>query len=165
LSWQWNLPSRPAGKPPDHPADDAYREAAQQQIIMNLYLWIALGSALGGMARHGLNGFVTGRMGEVFPWGTLLINIIGSFAIGLFYTATGPDGRWVVGQAGRLFFVAGICGGFTTFSAFSLQSLILARNSEWLRAGAYVGGSVVFCLFAVWLGHVVATFLNPARPA
>jgi CrcB protein len=130
---------------------------------MYLYLWIAFGSALGGVARHALNTYVVGRMGEFFPWGTLLINVTGSFVIGLFYTATGPDGRWVVGQAGRLFFVAGVCGGYTTFSAFSLQSLILARNGEWLRAGAYVVGSVVFCLVAVWLGHVAATLLNPTR--
>jgi fluoride exporter len=130
---------------------------------MTLYLWIALGSALGGMARYGLGGFVADRWGEVFPWGTLIINVSGSFLIGCFFTLTGPDGRWVVGHAGRLFFMSGICGGFTTFSAFSLQSLNLMRNGDWFRAGAYIVGSIVFCLVAVWLGHVAATFLNPAR--
>jgi CrcB protein len=130
---------------------------------MYLYLCIALGSAIGGMARHAMNTFVTARTGEFFPWGTLLINVTGSFLIGFYYAATGPDGRWVVSQASRLFFVAGICGGYTTFSAFSLQSLILARNGEWLRAGAYVVGSVVLCLLAVWLGHLGATALNPSK--
>jgi fluoride exporter len=130
---------------------------------MYLYLCIALGSALGGMARHALNTLVTARMGDFFPWGTLLINVTGSFVIGLFYAATGPGGRWDVSQATRLFFVAGICGGYTTFSAFSLQSLILARNGEWLRAGAYVVGSVVLCLVAVWLGYLAAAALNPSR--
>jgi CrcB protein len=130
---------------------------------MYLYLCVALGSALGGVARHILNTFVTQRMGDFFPWGTLLINVTGSFVIGLFYAATGPDGRWAVSQATRLFFVAGICGGYTTFSAFSLQSLILARNGEWLRAGAYVLGSVVLCLIAVWLGYMAAAAVNPPR--
>jgi fluoride exporter len=130
---------------------------------MNIYLWIALGSALGGMARYGLAVFVAERWGDAFPWGTLLINVSGSFLIGGFATLTGPDGRWAVGQAGRLFFMAGICGGFTTFSAFSLQTLNLARDGEWARAGAYVLGSVVLCLLAVWLGHLSAVFLSPSR--
>jgi fluoride exporter len=130
---------------------------------MNLYLWVALGSAIGGMARYGLGGLVAGRWGDVFPWGTLIINVSGSFAIGAFYTLTGPDGRWAVGVAGRLFLMAGICGGFTTFSAFSLQTLNLARNGDWLRAGAYIVGSVVLCLVAVWLGHLSATVITPSR--
>jgi len=129
------------------------------------YFWIAVGSALGGMARYGCQSAVTNWFGQIFPWGTLLVNVAGSFVIGFFATLTGSDGRVLVANDARLFVMVGVCGGFTTFSAFSLQSLILARNSEWFRAGAYVGGSVVFCLFAVWLGHVVATFLNSSRPA
>jgi CrcB protein len=132
---------------------------------MALYLWIAAGSALGGVARFALNEFVTDRVGRGFPWGTLLINALGSFAIGLFYTLTAPAGRWVVGEQGRIFFMVGICGGFTTFSAFSLQTLNLARDGEWLRAGGYIAGSVVFCLTAVWLGHIAATVLNPPKVA
>lgn len=130
---------------------------------MSLYIWIALGSALGGVARFALSGIVAEHLGASFPWGTLLINILGSFAIGFFFTLTAPDGRWVVGSQGRQFFMTGVCGGFTTFSAFSLQTLILAREGAWMKAGCNVAGSVVLCLLAVWLGHFAATLLNPAK--
>ena len=130
---------------------------------MAIYLWIAIGSALGGVARFALNGFVTERLGGAFPWGTLLINVSGSLAIGFFYTLTSAGGRWVVAEEGRIFFMVGVCGGFTTFSAFSLQALNLLRGGDWLRAGGYVAASVVFCLLAVWLGHCAAALLNSTR--
>jgi CrcB protein len=130
---------------------------------MILYLWIALGSALGGVGRFALSRTIAEHFGETFPWGTLLINVSGSFAIGMFYTLTAPDGRWVVGSEGRNFFMIGICGGYTTFSSFSLQTLNLARGGEWLRAGGNIAGSVVFCLVAVWLGHVLAAAINQTK--
>jgi CrcB protein len=130
---------------------------------MTLYLWIAFGSALGGTARFALNGVVSRAIGETFPWGTLLINVTGSFAIGFFNTLTGPDGRWFVSSQGRLFFMTGICGGYTTFSAFSLQTLNLAREGEWLHAGGNVAASVVLCLLAAWLGHLAAASVNSLK--
>jgi len=130
---------------------------------MILYIWIAIGSALGGTARFALSGFVAHRFGETFPWGTILINVTGSFAIGFFNTLTGPDGRWFVGSQGRMFFMTGICGGYTTFSAFSLQTLNLARDGEWLSAGGNVVGSVILCLIAVWLGHLAAASINSLK--
>jgi CrcB protein len=130
---------------------------------MILYIWIAIGSALGGTARFALSGFVAHRFGETFPWGTILINVTGSFAIGFFNTLTGPDGRWFVGSQGRMFFMTGICGGYTTFSAFSLQTLNLARDGEWLSAGGNVVGSVILCLVAVWLGHLAAASINSLK--
>jgi CrcB protein len=130
---------------------------------MTLYLWIAIGSALGGVARFALNGLVSRSFGGTFPWGTLLINITGSFAIGFFNTLTGPSGRWFVSAQGRLFFMTGICGGYTTFSAFSLQTLNLAQGGEWLHAGSNVAGSVVLCLLAVWLGHLAAASINSMK--
>lgn len=117
---------------------------------------IFLGSGLGGLARWWLSGFVAERIGQTFPWGTLLVNVSGSFAIGLFGSLTGPDGRFLVPVAWRQFFMLGVCGGYTTFSSFSLQTLNLAEAGEWLRAGANVVLSVVLCLAAVWLGHVAA---------
>jgi fluoride exporter len=75
--------------------------------------------------------------------------------------ATGPGGRWVAGEEARQFFVVGVLGGFTTFSAFSLQTLHLARAGEWARAGGYVAGSAGFCLLAVWLGFLLASALAP----
>lgn len=130
-----------------------------------VYFLIALGSGLGGVARFALAGFVDQRVasGGAFPWGTIIVNIVGSFVIGFFATLTAPDGRLPVGYAGRQFFMTGVLGGFTTFSAFSLQTLTLAREGEVLRAGGNVLGSVLFCLVAVWLGHLAALALNPAK--
>jgi CrcB protein len=121
---------------------------------------VALGGALGSIARYGASGLVGRWFGETFPWGTLLVNVIGSFAIGLFATVTGTDGRWLVSPAARTFFMVGICGGFTTFSSFSLQTLNLARDGEWLYAGLNILGSVALCLVFVWIGHLAASHLN-----
>jgi CrcB protein len=130
---------------------------------MSLYLWIALGSGLGGVARFALSGWVAHHFGETFPWGTLIVNVLGCFVIGFFHTLTSPDGRWLVGPTGRQFFMTGVLGGFTSFSSFSLQTLALAREGEWLHAGGNVIGSVVLCLAAVWLGHVAAVSLNALK--
>jgi CrcB protein len=128
---------------------------------MALYLWVALGSALGGVARFWMSGLVAERVGEIFPWGTLSVNVLGSFIIGLFGTLTAADGRLLVPPEVRIFVMVGFCGGFTTFSSFSLQTLALARDGEWLWAGANILLSVVVCLLAVWLGHSAAAALNP----
>ena len=125
-----------------------------------IVLAVAVGSALGGVARYGLSGLVARSFGETFPWGTLLVNVIGSFLIGFVATLTGPDGRLLVSPVTRQFWMPGIFGGFTTFSSFSLQTLTLAQDGEWARAGANVGLSVVLCLVGVWLGAVLAAALN-----
>jgi fluoride exporter len=124
------------------------------------YMAIAIGSALGGVARYWCSEISIQLVGSAFPWGTLLINILGSFVIGLFATLTGPDGRVIASQTARLFVMVGICGGYTTFSAFSLQTLNLVNNGEWLRAAANIGASVTLCLVAVWGGHTLAAGLN-----
>jgi fluoride exporter len=127
---------------------------------MSLYFLIALGGALGSVTRFALNGLISSQFGETFPWGTFLVNVTGSLAIGFFATLTGPEGRVVASGHARMFVMAGIFGGYTTFSSFSLQTLNLAREGEWLRSGANVVGSVIACLVAVWLGHIAATWLN-----
>lgn len=127
------------------------------------YLWIFIGSGLGGVARFGASGFVARQFGETFPWGTLLVNVSGSFIIGWFATLTGPEGRWFVSPSARQFVMLGLCGGYTTFSSFSLQTLALARDGEWLKAGANCVLSFVLCLIAVWLGHLLATGLNAPK--
>jgi CrcB protein len=129
---------------------------------MQLYLLIALGGALGSVLRFWLNGVVAMHW-ETFPMGTLVINITGSFVIGFFSTLTGPDGRWFVPANGRLFFMTGVCGGYTTFSSFSLQTLTLTQDGEWLKAGGNIVGSVTLCLVAVWLGHALAAAINQLR--
>jgi CrcB protein len=123
---------------------------------MLTYFWVALGGAIGSMARLWLSvqvGLVTG-LG--FPWGTILVNIIGSLVIGFVATLTGPNGRVVVPIDARAFVMVGLCGGFTTFSAFSLQTLELARDGRLLHAGANILLSVALCLTAVALGHWLA---------
>jgi CrcB protein len=124
------------------------------------YLVVGLGSALGGMGRFWASGVVARQFGETFPWGTILVNISGSFVIGLFVALTGPDGRWMVPPRFGQFFTIGLCGGYTTFSSFSLQTLNLVRDGQWLSAGANVALSLVLCLLAVWLGHVCGQLLN-----
>ena len=132
-------------------------------MTLNLYLAIAIGSALGGMARYWCSGVVANLFGETFPFGTLLVNVTGSFIIGFFATLTGPDGRFIVGTLPRQFVMVGLCGGYTTFSSFSLQTLSLWRDGEFVRAGANIGASVLFCLIAVWLGHVAAAAINQLK--
>jgi fluoride exporter len=127
--------------------------------MINLYLWIAAGGALGSVARFGVAEALARSAGTSFPWGTLIVNVAGSFVIGFFATATAPGGRWAVGGEGRHFFMTGVLGGFTTFSSFSLQTLGLMREGAWLRAGGNVVGSVALCLLAVWLGHLAAALL------
>ncbi len=120
------------------------------------YLWIALGSALGGVGRYWLSGVIARRFGEAFPVGTLVVNATGSFVIGFIATLTRPEGRLLMSASARQFLMVGICGGYTTFSSFSLQTLNLAREGEWFYAGANVVASLLLCLLAVWLGHVLA---------
>jgi CrcB protein len=127
------------------------------------YLWIALGSALGGVARYALSTRVAETVGGTFPWGILLVNVTGSFAIGLFATLAPPDGRWALSPDARLFITVGLCGGYTTFSSFSLQTLDLIRTGQAPAALGNVAGSVVFCLLAVWAGAAVGALVNTAR--
>jgi CrcB protein len=127
------------------------------------YLWIAVGSALGGMARFGVSRLFSSWVGEAFPWGTLVINVTGSLAIGFLAVLTGPDGRAMVAPDFRQFMLVGLCGGYTTFSSFSLQTLTLIRDGEMLEAGAYILLSVFVCLLFVWLGAVAAGTLNQVK--
>lgn len=125
-----------------------------------MYLWVALGSALGGVARYWCSGFVANRVGETFPWGTMIVNVAGSFVIGFFATLTASEGGLFVPTEARVFVMVGICGGYTTFSSFSLQTLNLVHDGEFLYAGLNVLLSVALCLVAVWIGHVGAAALT-----
>jgi len=127
------------------------------------YFWIAIGSALGGMARYWCSGIAARLIGETFPWGTIIVNIVGSFIIGFFATLTGPDGRIFADTLTRQFVMIGFCGGYTTFSSFSLQTLALLQDSEWLLASANITLSVITCLFAVWAGYALAASINALK--
>ncbi len=124
------------------------------------YLWVALGAALGGALRYWCYGAAVRLGAELFPWGTLFVNVAGSAVIGFFATMTGVDGRLLVSPETRIFVMAGFCGGFTTFSTFSLETLKLLQDRQWMAASMNVAGSVVLCLAGVWLGHVLAVRLN-----
>jgi len=128
-----------------------------------MYAWIMLGSALGGAARYWCSGFVANLVGQTFPWGTMVVNIVGSFIIGFFNTVTGPDGRLLVSTEARQFVMVGICGGYTTFSSFSLQTLSLMRDGEWSQASANMALSLVLCMISVWIGHLAAASLNQLK--
>ncbi len=125
-------------------------------------LLVAVGGALGSVARYWASVLTARMLGEAFPWATIGINVAGSFAIGLFATLTGSDGALPAGDAARVFFMVGVCGGFTTFSSFSLQTLLLARGGAWLGAGANVLLSVTLCLLGVALGHWSGLRVNAA---
>jgi len=128
---------------------------------MLAYLWVALGGALGSVARFWINGLVIDKTSATFPWGTLAVNVTGSFIIGIIGALAIPEGRLDSSsrQFATQFLMIGVCGGYTTFSSFSLQTLNLLRDREWLYAGGNVILSVVLCLIAVWLGWLLgATF-------
>ena len=129
------------------------------------YLWVALGGAIGSAGRFWLNGIISERIGETFPWGTLIINVTGSFIIGLLASLAQPEGR--MDSPSRAFatqfVMIGICGGYTTFSSFSLQTLNLLRDREWLYAGGNAVLSVVLCMLAVWLGWLLGSIFNSSK--
>jgi CrcB protein len=143
--------------PPDRSA------AIEAEPMATNYFFVALGGALGSVSRFWLSGVAARHFGETFPWGTLIVNVTGSFAIGFFAALTAPDGRWFVSPGLRNFFMAGLLGGYTTFSSFSLQTLNLAENGEYGRATGNALASMAGCLVAVWLGHVLAQSLNTLK--
>jgi fluoride exporter len=120
------------------------------------YMLVMLGGALGTGARFWMSGFIAERAGEFFPLGTLVVNVSGSFAVGLFGGFTGSEGPLLVSPRFRQFFMIGVCGGYTTFSSFSLQTLDLAREGDWFKALLNIGLSFGCCLAAVWLGRILA---------
>ncbi len=128
---------------------------------MMAYLLVALGSALGGVARYAFGLAAVRLWGDGFPWGTILINILGSFVIGFFAALTTPGGAMPASLNARIFVMVGLCGGFTTFSAFSLQTLTLAREDGLVPAAANVVLSVTLCLVAVSVGHAAGTRMGP----
>jgi fluoride exporter len=132
---------------------------------MLVYLWVALGGAIGSVMRYGLGGLVAQKFGETFPLGTLTVNVAGSFIIGFLGALASSEGR--LSPQSRIFatqfLMVGVCGGFTTFSSFSLQTLNLLRDGEWLYAGGNILLSVALCLIAVWLGFMLGSMFNSMK--
>ena len=126
---------------------------------MQNVLLVALGSALGGVARYMVTGWISARMVPTFPWGTLTVNILGSALIGLI-AGLGDAGRVGLPTESRTFLMIGLLGGFTTFSSFSLETLRLLHDGAWLRAAGNVGASVLLCLAGVALGYRLARLIG-----
>jgi CrcB protein len=124
------------------------------------YISVALGSIVGGVARYLVSVLFLSQFGSGFPWGTLFVNVTGSFIIGFYAALTGPDGRLFVSPRQRQFVMVGICGGYTTFSAFSLETLRLVQSGNVPSASLNLLISVVGWMIAVWLGHALAARLN-----
>ena len=119
--------------------------------MMNVLL-VAVGGAVGAVARYGVGLGAARLFGLAFPWGTLAVNIVGGLAMGLLAAKTAPEQ-----EALRLALGVGVLGGFTTFSSFSLQTLVLLRDGEWMSATANVAASVVVCVIATWAGFEIAS--------
>ena len=115
---------------------------------------IAAGGALGALLRYWTSTAVHGRLGSAFPYGTLTVNILGSLLMGFLYI-------WLTDRLGsapavRAFLIIGLLGAFTTFSTFSLETLVLLEEGRWLTASANVFVSVLLCLLATWIGLTLA---------
>jgi fluoride exporter len=133
---------------------------------MNIeYLWVAIGGAFGSVGRFWIGGLVASKFGETFPFGTLVINVTGSFLIGVFFAMISPEGgmdprsRVVVIRL----LMTGLCGGYTTFSSFSLQTFQLMQDRQWLYAGGNILLSVILCMVAVWLGYMLGATFNSMK--
>src|SRR6266705_4155764 len=132
--------------------------AASNWNTVILYGYIASGSVAGGVARYLLS--VILQFGAGFPWATLFVNVTGSFVIGFYSTLSGPDGRLFASARQRQFVMTGFCGGYTTFSTFSLETFKLLQAGMAQTAFTNIAVSIVTWLLAVWLGYALASRLN-----
>jgi CrcB protein len=124
------------------------------------YIAVALGSIVGAVARFLVSVLSVSQFGDGFPWGTLFVNVTGSFAIGFYAALTGPDGRLIASPRQRQFVMVGICGGYTTFSAFSLETLRFVQSGKTQTAFIYLLVSAVTWIVSAWIGHAWAARLN-----
>lgn len=146
---------------PRDAATMAARRGAKRSTVL-LYSAVAAGCVIGSSLRY-VVGALQQQLGFGFPWGTLFVNVTGSFLIGFYAALTGPDGRFVASPHHRQFFMTGICGGYTTFSTFSLETLRLIQMGDPMAAGLNVAASMLGSLVAVWVGYALATLLNRLR--
>lgn len=132
-------------------------------MTAGLFLAVGLGAALGSAARYLCALGMHMLLGPGFGWGTLTVNILGSFLIGFYATLSEPGGRLAASPAMRHFVIAGFCGGFTTFSIFSLETVLLVQEGKTGLAAIGVVASVVLWLLAVWIGYRAGSYLNRAN--
>ncbi len=161
---QDNISSRPpaSGQSAKHPPPHMRRPAWWQTLWdeAGSYIAVALGSIVGAVARFLVSVLSVSQFGDGFPWGTLFVNVTGSFAIGFYAALTGPDGRLLVSARQRLFVMVGFCGGYTTFSAFSLETLRFVQSGKVQTALVYLAVSAVTWIASVWIGYALAARFN-----
>jgi CrcB protein len=156
-------PNAPADKQVEnHPAPPPRRFIWWQAFRdrTGSYISVALGSMVGAVARFLVSVLSVSEFGDRFPWGTLFVNVTGSLVIGFYAALTGPDGRLFVSPRQRLFVMVGFCGGYTTFSAFSLETLRLVQSGNIQTALAYIFVSIMTWLISVWIGHALGARVN-----
>lgn len=144
----------------DRPASMASARWRRLREAAFLYIAVSIGSVIGSVLRALASLAALAWLGPEFPWGTLVVNAIGSAVIGFYATITGPAGRISAGAYQRQFVMTGICGGFTTFSVFSLEVFQALHAGSFALAGLYVGVSIVVWLASVWIGHALASRVN-----
>jgi CrcB protein len=146
----------------NHPLPRTRRSAWWQNLwnMAGSYISVALGSIVGGVARYLVSVLFVSQFGVGFPWATLFVNVTGSFIIGFYAALTGPDGRLFVSPRQRQFVMVGICGGYTTFSTFSLETFRLVQSGNVQAASFNLSISVVGWMTAVWLGYALAARFN-----
>ena len=125
---------------------------------METVIAVASGGALGAVLRYWLYNFVHDLMGKGFPYGTIAVNVLGSLAMGFLYVWLFD--RYSLGSQWRAFLLVGLLGGFTTFSAFSIETVNLAEQGEYLKSLSNIGVSVIACVGAAGLGVVIATHVE-----
>ena len=156
-------PNAPAGKQVENNPLPPPRRSIWWQAFWDKtgsYISVALGSMVGAVARFLVSVLSVSEFGDRFPWGTLFVNVTGSFAIGFYAALTGPDGRLFASPRQRQFVMVGICGGYTTFSAFSLETLRFVQSGKVQTAFIYLLVSAVTWIASVWIGHAWAARLN-----
>jgi fluoride exporter len=132
---------------------------------MLAYLWVAIGGAIGSMARYGIGNLILEKSRSVFPLHTLFINVTGSFVIGILGALTISEGKMTPRSQvlATQLLMTGVCGGYTTFSSFSLQTLNLLRGGDWFYAAGNILLSVILCMIAVWLGFMLGSTFNSMK--
>lgn len=121
------------------------------------YLLVFLGGGVGAVARYGMQAVVYRTLGASFPYGTLLVNVLGSFSIGLLMTLV--ESRLAISPFLRVFLAIGVLGGFTTFSSFSYETMALLRDSNYALGLANIGSNVIMCFSATWIGMTMGKLL------
>ena len=124
---------------------------------MEKYLAVGLGGFVGSVFRYGMSGFLYRILGDRFPYGTLAVNILGCFTIGILMSLF--EQRWLVQPNVRLFLTIGILGGFTTFSTFSFETIEMLKGGNFGMGFLNIFGSMIFCLAATWLGSIADKLL------